>query len=1457
VSDQAGEPTSEQKLAALQNRGSNAAEVAKVESGGHKIAKAITAANIAFEGGVALATGGLGAAICYAAPLAAGIRGVTAGVKLAGYLALDDKILNLLGKPQLAAPGPQVAVKGHTIAHSHPFGGAMWGLGLGLLAGIAVGALAATAIAGTILSGGLLGPVIIAAAAGLGGGLVGAVVNGIGAKLATDTGKIAEGSPDVFFENQPVARVTDKVDCKKHPQPQQIAEGSETIFINNLPLARIGHKTTCGATIQQGCKTVFGDKTTAQYGPIDSQMSVFEQYVVSAAEVALCLSAVRFRSSKAGKKIFGEPIDPSDGSYVDFRTDFEYPGILPLTLTRTYSGKDKVQGLLGKKWICNWSQRLVYDPNEPTANLEDGDGEVLQFSLGKVPEFNSRNLKAPHYHLTGTRQNARLFDSRSQQILVFETTESNFGLGRLTSIQDRNHNRIDFIYEGNNLSRVEHCDGTVFYVTTTAQGDIETVAVDESGRLQIVARYSYNTSGELADVHGMFSGEFHYTYTKEGWLNHWRDSGATIVDLTYDSEGRVIATKTPDGMYNDRFAYFPEEKKTQYFDATGGCTTHWFNNNDLLIREQDPLGNITTHEINGLDRKLSTTDALGRTTTFEYDTFGNLTGETDWTGRTTSLAYNTQGQLIQIYYPDGTSSSWQYDDNGNLSTATGPDGATTHFGYDERGKLLCEIAPDGSYQRLEYNYDGRLVALHNALGQTTNYDQDRWGRLRQVTDPAGHSTFYEYDRSPDNPRNDVSRIIHPDNGEERFAYDSEGLLSTHIAGEGQTTRYQHGAFDLLRCVSDPKGYGTKLEYDGAARLKRIANAAGQHWTYSYDLAGNLIQENDWAGRVTTYTRDALGRVIAKRLPDGVEQHLTWDDQDRIASVETARQKIVYEYDASDRLTQALTFRGNELESFLEFSYDDKGQLVKEVQNGIAIEYTYDILGRCLSRKTATGETTFEYDQAGQLIGTTSNGHALEFARNALGLETERTYQGQEQAPLDAFSLKQSYDPCSRLNSQLAGQARQLSVHEKLSEITRKYSWDKSGRLIGIKDNKRGTSRFSYDPRDQIEHITRITGLNKQTEEQYRYDAVMNLVQSNGNVHQYEGGTVKTIGPNSYRYDMRGRVIEKKVHKNGFRPKTWRFTWDEFDRLTETRTPDGNIWKYTYDAFGRRIQKECADKSVIFYLWQGATLIEEWQGNPKTDTAPLEITRWHFEPGTFTPLAKETRTASDGNDTGPVFYPIVTDHLGTPKELFDTEGNVLWQAEHALWGRTDITAKKARNYEPIVNCSLRFQNQWEDEESGLYYNLNRYYDPDSGQYLSTDPIGLESGLRTHGYVHDPMQWVDPLGLAGCGKPTKYHKRSVTQVKNMRKTFEKSGGARERFLKRLSKQPDAKERFGDEAVSKMAKGEVPKDMVVHHKKPLFRGGTNKMDNLDILDKTTHSTNNKDLHWYPEGANPYGLN
>ncbi|BBA35498.1 Rhs protein [Methylocaldum marinum] len=130
---------------------------------------------------------------------------------------------------------------------------------------------------------------------------------------------------------------------------------------------------------------------------------------------------------------------------------------------------------------------------------------------------------------------------------------------------------------------------------------------------------------------------------------------------------------------------------------------------------------------------------------------------------------------------------------------------------------------------------------------------------------------------------------------------------------------------------------------------------------------------------------------------------------------------------------------------------------------------------------------------------------------------------------------------------------------------------------------------------------------------------------------------------------------------------------------------------------------------------------------------------------------------------PAWLHVVTDPLGTPRELVSDDGEVVWAGQLRTWGRLDRWAVKEsdtrlarrlpRGYrtaanDPYLEVELRFQNPWEDPESGLYYNYRRYYDPDTGQYLSPDPIGLRGGLRPHGYVHNPVGWVDPWGLAGC-------------------------------------------------------------------------------------------------------------
>ena len=105
---------------------------------------------------------------------------------------------------------------------------------------------------------------------------------------------------------------------------------------------------------------------------------------------------------------------------------------------------------------------------------------------------------------------------------------------------------------------------------------------------------------------------------------------------------------------------------------------------------------------------------------------------------------------------------------------------------------------------------------------------------------------------------------------------------------------------------------------------------------------------------------------------------------------------------------------------------------------------------------------------------------------------------------------------------------------------------------------------------------------------------------------------------------------------------------------------------------------------------------------------------------------------------------VTDTGGRGQELLTEGGTIVWRGKQQLWGR-----EEGRNRDDAPDCRLRFPGQYEDAESGLYYNRFRYYDPDTAQYISADPTGVLGGINPYSYVKDPLNWIDPLGLnADC-------------------------------------------------------------------------------------------------------------
>ena len=159
----------------------------------------------------------------------------------------------------------------------------------------------------------------------------------------------------------------------------------------------------------------------------------------------------------------------------------------------------------------------------------------------------------------------------------------------------------------------------------------------------------------------------------------------------------------------------------------------------------------------------------------------------------------------------------------------------------------------------------------------------------------------------------------------------------------------------------------------------------------------------------------------------------------------------------------------------------------------------------------------------------------------------------------------------------------------------------------------------------------------------------------------------------------------------------------------------------------------------------------------------------YEPGSFVPLLRIDQDFSDTNPqelrdkrqlaavglltpeaAGPIedflrtppkqdIACYHTDHLGTPLRLTDTQGKTIWQAEPHDWAAV-------RDEHGETDQPIRFQGQWRDDESGLYYNRYRYYDPQMGRYVTQDPIGLTGGVNVYSYPTNPTIITDPLELA---------------------------------------------------------------------------------------------------------------
>ncbi|MFJ4068948.1 RHS repeat domain-containing protein, partial [Pseudomonas sp. NPDC089996] len=217
----------------------------------------------------------------------------------------------------------------------------------------------------------------------------------------------------------------------------------------------------------------------------------------------------------------------------------------------------------------------------------------------------------------------------------------------------------------------------------------------------------------------------------------------------------------------------------------------------------------------------------------------------------------------------------------------------------------------------------------------------------------------------------------------------------------------------------------------------------------------------------------------------------------------------------------------------------------------------------------------------------------------------------------------------------------------------------------------------------------------------------------------------------YRYDPWGNLIEKQSGHS----KLQHFAYDCENRLVRAETyVDGrqeSTGQYRYDSLGRRVAKQAEIDGEIEhkrFLWQGLRMLRE--------ETPGQSILYLYEPGSYAPLARVDQAEGEEQK----FYYFHTDQIGTPLELTDSDGRIVWQATYRSWGSIENLAVNQ------VEQNLRFQGQYCDFETGLHYNTLRFYDPHIGRFITQDPIGLQGGNNLYQYALNSIGWVDPFGLS---------------------------------------------------------------------------------------------------------------
>ena len=1012
--------------------------------------------------------------------------------------------------------------------------------------------------------------------------------------------------------------------------------------------------------------------------------------------------------------VTGHPVDVASGRVFTSQTDFKLPGRIPIEFIRAYdTSAVDYQGPLGPGWIHSYDIHLWEDDAQGLVILRNEEARVVGFEPVEVGEKSFNPLEKLWLERHGekvyaVRDNEGLrykFSSVSQPgpaIAESRVGDAEINALRLTEIEDRNGNRITLNYEQGRLSYIDDSAGRrLNYVYITLNNGAERLAginreLDaKSSRNSRIVNYSYDADGRLINATDRGFVPWRYSYDRDLLIRETNRNGLSF-HFEYEGEGadaRCVRTWGDRGIYERRLTYDIEARMTLVENSLGYKTVYRFNKFDQPVTIIDALGGAKHYGYGLNGELLSETDEIGRATRYSYDGNGNCISVTNPDQTTRRFEYSTEDLPEKLIDEMGAESRREYDDRGNIIATVDAMGNRCEYRYNQFGDLEQEADALGGVTKFKWNERSQLTELTTPSGNAINLRYDERGRPVGITDPLGHTTHYTYDAT-----DRIAQVERPDGARHRYQYDPEGNLTNFIDANRAETRFRSVDYNRLGERIDALGHSQRFIYDTEANLIEVRNERGEAyrfiydaldrvsrevgfddlaWEYVYDPAGQLIRRADPAGRMTNFIFDLQGRVIERRRSDGTA--------------------ISFAYDPAGRLIKA-TAPGSELV----FKHDVLGRIILESQNGQVIEHKYDALGRRFERRSPLGQTVeFTFDADHQLSHLKTPYGSIEFEYDRAGRMAKRHLPGELE---EAFK----YDRCGRLIEQSLHQASHSFFH-------RGYKYDAEGNLVELNDSNNGINRFAYDP---VERLREVAHPEKKAE-QFFYDSTGNLRRRGDRAFSY-GQPDRLTGTDDATliYNEVGSLIEKRRAGSVIH-----YEYDPDNRLIAIEDKEGGRIEFVYDAFGRRIAKKTKDGATGF-LWDGDVLLAERQND--------RFNEYIFDLDGYEPLCRLDAAG---------FETYCNDQLGTPRELTDKTGQIVWSTDYDVYGRLK-QSNRGR-----FKSQIRFQGQYEDDETGLYYNFYRYYDPEIGRFINQDPIGPSGGLNPYEYTQNPVTWVDPLGLAG--------------------------------------------------------------------------------------------------------------